>query len=169
MIFPMAHTSTPSPLPAGDGTHTRLHATALALEGRAALLVGPSGAGKSDLALRCLMRPARIGSRLLAADLVADDQVLIDACGEALVCRAPEPLAGLIEVRGLGVLRWPAIAQAHVALLVHLEAGGIERMPPAGRSSDILGRRVATISLAPFEASAPMKLLLALSGCAPLA
>lgn len=75
---------------------------------RGALIEGPSGAGKSDLALRLLA----LGWRL-----VADDRVLLWSSGGRLYGRAPDPLHGLLEVRGLGVLSEPASPFAEVALL----------------------------------------------------
>lgn len=130
-----------------------LHATAIAIDGRAVLLRGPSGSGKSDLALRLIDAGAR---------LVADDQSALSRCGDGLRVRAPATIAGLFEVRGLGIVRLDALAEAPVGLIADLTATGrIERLPPR-RSETILGIAVPLIELAPFEVSAAAKLRLAL-------
>jgi serine kinase of HPr protein (carbohydrate metabolism regulator) len=138
-----------------------LHATAIAVGGRAALLFGASGSGKSDLALRCLIPIARLGGKAVTPELVADDQVEIALEGGQIVCRPPPPIAGRIEVRGLGIVDVPHLPMARVVLAVVLDGPPAERMPePAMRQ--ILGIDIPEIQLSPFEASAPMKLLLAL-------
>ena len=138
-----------------------VHATAIAVDGRAALLFGASGSGKSDLALRCIVTVARLGSRLVTPELVADDQVEIALDGGHLVCRPPTTLAGRIEVRGLGIVDVPHVTVARVALAVVIDGPPAERMPPPA-TRQILGTEIPEIRLSPFEASAPMKLLLAL-------
>ena len=138
-----------------------LHATCISVAGRGALLMGPSGAGKSDLALRL------IHGNFAAAgpvDLVADDQVLIERRHGRLAARAPPALAGLIEVRGLGILTVPFAAETEPSLLVELvEPAGIERLPDPLPTADILGHRLPRLRLAPFEVSAALKVLLALA------
>ena len=130
-----------------------LHATTIAIEGRAVLLRGASGAGKSDLGLRLIDAGAR---------LVADDQSELLRRGDSLIVRAPATIAGLIEVRGIGIVRLDALAEAPVALLVDLvPAETLERLP-AWRKETILGLDLPLIALAPFEASAAAKLRLAL-------
>ena len=127
-----------------------LHAGLIARHGasgwRGVLIEGPSGAGKSDLALRCL----QLGFRL-----VADDRVLIWTSGGRLFGRAPEPLAGLMEVRGLGVMATPALAFAPIALVVRL--GAAERMPDR-ETVKHLGVERPLLTLAGLETSAPVKL-----------
>jgi RNase adaptor protein for sRNA GlmZ degradation len=129
------------------------HGTVVAFAGRGVLLRGGPGSGKSDLALRLIA---------LGADLVADDQVELAAHAGGLMARVPPTIAGLIEVRGLGIRALPYAASAELALLVDLVAAAVvERMPePAVERID--GRDVPRLSLDPFEASAPLKLLLAL-------
>ena len=122
-----------------------LHATAVAIDGQAVLLRGPSGSGKSDLALRLIDAGAR---------LVADDQSELSRRGDALIVRAPATIAGLLEVRGLGILRLEALAEAPVGLIADLvRPDRIERLPPR-RTGAILGITVPLIEVAPFEASA---------------
>jgi serine kinase of HPr protein (carbohydrate metabolism regulator) len=131
-----------------------LHATAVALGEDAVLLRGPSGGGKSDLALRLIDAGAR---------LVADDQTRIWREGDALMLRAPQPIAGLIEVRGIGILRLPALPVARLALIADLVASQhVERLPEP-RSETIFGLPIPVVAIAPFEASAPAKLRLALA------
>jgi len=140
-----------------------IHATAIAIDGRAALLIGPSGAGKSDLALRCLMLEARDGERALRAVLVSDDQVALALHDGRLECSPPPTIAGKLEVRGLGILSMPHAARARVVLAVLLaDDKPIERLPEPA-TSEILGCPIPALRLAPFEASAPAKLLLALA------
>lgn len=130
-----------------------VHATCVALADRGVLLRGPSGSGKSDLALRLIDR---------GGALVADDQVAVSVEDGRLVARAPASLHGLIEVRGLGILRRPARDQAPVLLVVDLVAPeAVERMP-LPRQALIADIPVSRISLNPFEAAAPIKVELAL-------
>lgn len=134
----------------------QIHASCVAIDGAALLLRGPSGAGKSDLALRLVDEGAR---------LVADDRVDLLSDGKGgLIARCPQPIAGLMEVRGLGVLPVPAIDAAPVALIVDLGAGE-ERLPDPGFEI-IAGVAVARIRLNPFHVSTPAKLRLALAALA---
>lgn len=134
---------------------TTLHATCVAFDGAAILLRGPSGSGKSDLALRLIDAGAR---------LVADDYVDLSVEGGGrLVARPPERLAGLIEVRGLGVLRVDYAPAAEVRLLADLVAPeAVERMPKPECES-LMGLSTPRLRVAPFEASAPAKLRRALA------
>jgi HPr kinase/phosphorylase len=109
------------------------------------LLTGPSGAGKSDLVLRLLAR---------GYDLVADDRVDVV---DGVACAVPT-LAGLLEVRGLGVVRLPYVPQARLALIVQLAA--MEPRMPAPRSDPQLG--LPTLRLDATAASAPERIGLAL-------
>ena len=139
-----------------------VHGTAIALAGRAALIRGPSGSGKSDLALRCLMQaPTKLSPH--PVELVSDDQVLIARHEQHLVVRAPPAIRGLFEVRGLGIIRIPAIESAQLCLVVDLIAADkVERNPEPGRSVTVAGVPLPYVELAAFEVSAPLKLLLAL-------
>ncbi len=111
----------------------------------AVLLVGPPGAGKSDFLVRLIDAGWR---------LVADDQVLM-ADGLAW---APETLAGLIEVRGLGIFRLPYLARARPRLVVELGVQ-TERLPEPRRDKN-LGLPVVVID--PAQASAVARCKLAL-------
>ena len=135
---------------------SQIHATCVALPNGGVLLRGDPGAGKSDLALRLIDGGAR---------LVADDRTDLMREGDLLIARAPASIAGLIEARGLGILRLPPerlAAEAAVVLIVDLvDAATVERLPEAGRE-DLLGVSLRRVALAPFEASAPAKIRLAL-------
>lgn len=129
----------------------RLHATCVAQGGRGILLRGPPGSGKSDLALRLIDR---------GAVLVADDQVLIKRRGRALLARAPAGLHGLIEVRGIGILRVVAV-EARLDLVIDLGEPPADRLPEPA-SSDLLGLPLRTIRLDPRVPSAAAMVRLAL-------
>ena len=128
-----------------------IHASCVALGERAILLTGPSGSGKSDLALRLLDR---------GAILVSDDYTVLTARRGKLIASAPATSAGRIEVRGVGLVEIGHESGFPVALLVDLEALP-ERMP-SGRSQAIAGVPLPVIAIAPFEASAPIKVELAM-------
>jgi HPr kinase/phosphorylase len=135
----------------------RIHATAIAIateQGfRSMLLRGRSGSGKSDLALRLIDAGAR---------LVTDDQSVLSRRGDAIVVSPPARISGLLEVRGIGIMRVEALAEAPVMLIVDLVAPEqIDRMPERRRET-ILGLALPVIAVAPFETSAAAKLRLAL-------
>ncbi len=97
-----------------------LHASCVAVGGRGLLILGPSGSGKSSLALRLIA---------LGAVLVADDRVDLVRSGDRLIARCPPPLSGLIEARGLGILRSPFVAESPVHLVVDLATTQPARLP----------------------------------------
>ena len=122
-----------------------IHATAVAHDGHAVLLLGASGAGKSDLALRLLDR---------GWQLVADDRVVVTARAGVVWASAPPPLAGLLEVRGIGIVAEPT-QPAPVALAIDL-AGHPERLPERALR-DFAGIAVPVIALDGFEPTAALK------------
>lgn len=139
-----------------------MHATAVALQNKAALIRGRSGAGKSDLALRCLGLGSGEGNR--AFRLIADDQVRLSRSEDRLVASAPEALRGLLEVRGIGIVGVEPLAEAPVRLVVQIvEEAEIERLPDPWPICEILGLALPMISLRAFEASAPYKIAAALT------
>jgi serine kinase of HPr protein (carbohydrate metabolism regulator) len=129
-----------------------LHATTVALDGRAVLISGPSGSGKSDLALRLLDR---------GFVLVSDDQTIVKKDGTKLVATAPPTIAGKLEVRGIGIVDVERAENAPVALVVELTSE-IQRLPDDSRDRLILGVRVPLINVDAMAASAPSKVALAL-------
>jgi len=116
------------------------------------LLRGPSGAGKSDLALRSIDRGWR---------LVADDQTKIRSAEGRVWAASPGVIAGLMEVRGLGIVTVPSVSGAALCLVVDLVAPGLVERLPEPHSYELLGVRLPGLALDPFEASALAKLRLA--------
>jgi HPr kinase/phosphorylase len=105
-----------------------VHASAVLVGQRAVLIRGPSGTGKSRLALDLIL--AGRSSQLPPAVLVGDDRVRLDTAGGELWVRPVAELAGLIEVRGLGIRRCDYAREAIVGLVVDLSADDAERLPP---------------------------------------
>ena len=141
----------------------RVHATSIAIADCAAIIRGASGAGKSDLALRCLMMTPN-GMIAEPARLVADDYTEIFDRNGTLFARAPEQIANLLEVRGLGIMDVDSVGEAEVVLIVDLvSASEISRFPdPAPQVLLAEDVRFPVLRLCPSESSAPAKLLLAL-------
>ena len=126
-----------------------LHATAVAdAAGRGLLILGPSGAGKSALAWVLLS---------LGARLVADDRTLVSAGDEGLTLTCPPPIRGLIEARGIGLLRAETVASAPLVLAVDLGRTETDRLPPR-REIVLLGHKVDLV-LGPVTAHFPAAVL----------
>jgi serine kinase of HPr protein (carbohydrate metabolism regulator) len=117
---------------------------------RGALIEGPSGIGKSDLALRALDQGFR---------LVADDRVVTFTAGGRLYGKPHETLAGLIEVRGLGVMTAAALPFAQIVLVIRCVHGpeAVERLPEP-RFETLTGVSVPVFDLWPREPAAPAKI-----------
>jgi HPr kinase/phosphorylase len=122
-----------------------IHATAVVLGEAGILIRGPSGSGKSCLG-RMLVDPLRAAGRFAA--FVADDRVVVEAQGGRLVARAPAAIAGLAEVRGLGLVPVDHEPAAVIRLVVDLVAvDAVARMPEDdGRRVTIEGVAVARIA-----------------------
>lgn len=132
----------------------RLHASCVRIDDQGVVLLGPSGSGKSDLALRLIDA---------GAVLVADDQLLVERVGDRLVGRPAARLAGLLEVRGLGIVRLRHAEAAALRLVVELERGGdIPRLPERTRTT-LLGLELAYLRLDPAAPSAPAIVRVALA------
>lgn len=105
-----------------------VHASAVKVGRRAVLIRGPSGSGKSRLAFDLVMA-GRAGV-IETAVLVGDDRVHLATVGHEIEVRPAPNLAGLIEIRGLGIRRCDFVEPATVGLVVDLDAGDAERLPP---------------------------------------
>lgn len=97
-----------------------LHATAVATDDRAVLITGASGSGKSSLALELMARGAL---------LVADDRVILTQVGSDVVLTCPEPLRGMIEARGIGLLHADWTPSAALAFVVDMDQVEDKRLP----------------------------------------
>jgi HPr kinase/phosphorylase len=106
-----------------------LHASAVAINGRAVLITGASGSGKSGLALTLMA---------YGGALVADDRVVLQREGEAIYGTAPDRIRGAIEARGVGILRADPIVESPVSLVVIMDEMETDRLPPQ-RSTNLLG------------------------------
>ncbi|MGQ0558201.1 MAG: HPr kinase/phosphorylase [Sphingosinicella sp.] len=129
-----------------------VHATCVAIAGRAVLIVGHAGAGKSDLAIRLIDR---------GAHLVSDDYTLVRRTAGRLLATPPDTIAGKIELRGVGLVDLPPDRDVPVALLVDLDLPPT-RLPEPGAVRTIAGVELPVVGLEGHEPSAPIKLEAAL-------
>jgi HPr kinase/phosphorylase len=131
-----------------------LHASCVELLGTGVVMLGAPGTGKSDLALRLIDGGAR---------LVADDRLAVERHGDSLIGRAPDAIAGLLEVRGLGIMRLDYCASARLGLVVAL--GGAEPPPrlPGRRTYQLLAVPLPYLELDPRAPSACAKVRVALT------
>jgi len=129
-----------------------LHASIVAIDGRAVLISGPSGSGKSDLALRMLDR---------GFTLVSDDQTIIKKDGARLLASAPPTIAGKLEIRGLGIVEVERVDNIPIVLIVELTSD-IQRLPDDSRERPILGVPLPIVTIDAMTASAPSKVAIAL-------
>ena len=129
-----------------------IHASTVALEGRAVLISGPSGSGKSDLTLRLLDR---------GFTLVSDDQTIVKREGNRLIASAPPTIKGKLEIRGIGIVDMDTVETAPIALYVELTSE-IVRLPDDRRERPVLGVNLPLISVDAQTASAASKVSLAL-------
>lgn len=138
-----------------------LHGTCVASGQNSILLRGESGAGKSDLALRFLHleNPDKPDDK---HSLVADDRVIVSCEAGKLIAKPPESIAGLIEVRGIGVVPCKHIPQAELKIIADLVSE--EHVPRMQYPFDencfveLEGQSIPCIKIFPFETSAPVKL-----------
>lgn len=133
--------------------YKQLHATCVTDKKYGILLRGPSGSGKSDLALRLIAQ---------GYILNADDIVIVYPEKEQLIGSPSKDLFGLIEVRGVGILKMNYKPKSQINLIANLITNYSVQRLPLPKKSNILGIEIPTIDLNPFEASAIIKLQLAL-------
>jgi HPr kinase/phosphorylase len=142
---------------------TTVHASAVLVGARAVVIRGPSGAGKSRLAL-ALIEAARTGV-LRFARLVGDDRVHLEPANGRLLVRPAEALAGLIEVRGVGIRRFDHEPSAVVGLLVDLAAADAERLPETERQHTVIaGISLPRLAIAAGHEALPAVLAVITSG-----
>ena len=135
-----------------------VHASAVKVGERAVLIRGPSGSGKSRLAFDLIL--AGRSGQLPTAVLVGDDRVRLDTAGGELLVSAAAELAGLIEIRGLGIRHCDFVAEAVVALVVDLAAPDAERLPPPeALQISISGAKIPRIPVG--EGFSPLPLVVA--------
>ena len=125
------------------------HGTAVSYNGSGILILGPSGSGKSDLALRLINE---------GADLIADDQVLIKLVGKALQLSAPDSISGLIEVRGVGIIKIKPVCYIPLSLIVEIKSGAQLERIPIMKKDLIENIPIPVIQLDAFEGSAIAKI-----------
>jgi HPr kinase/phosphorylase len=131
---------------------TNIHASCVAVNGHGVLLLGGSGAGKSDIALQLIDA---------GGQLVADDRTILFAKKGALHARAPDSIAGLLEIRGVGIVKLPVRRSVRVRLAVRLGADGARLPKP--RFYRAQNCEVPEIALDPRIASTPARIRMALS------
>lgn len=141
-----------TPLRPPELSSETLHASCVAIGGRAVLIEGRSGEGKSDLALRLIDR---------GAVLVSDDQTICQRRDDILYATPPATIAGKIEVRSVGIIEMPHVEQVAVDLLIVI-LDAPPRFPMDVRTRRIAGVDVPVLALAALEPSAPIKAELAL-------
>jgi serine kinase of HPr protein (carbohydrate metabolism regulator) len=128
---------------------TQFYATAVTYCGFGVLIRGPSGSGKSDLALRLIDD---------GAGLVADDQVIIKAVGQELYLSPPDSLSGLIEVRGIGVIKIEYVRDIRLRLVVELDPSNEIQRTPIIKEELIKKIPVPVVNMHAFESSVLVKI-----------
>ena len=132
---------------------TQVHqATCVAINGRAVLIEGPPGSGKSSLALTLIDR---------GAVLIGDDGVTLEPRGGRLYASPPPNIAGLLEVRNLGLLEFPTVGDVPVALVVQLDPAA-ERFIEAAERVELGGVALPMVRLWPGGEVLALKVELAL-------
>jgi len=135
-----------------DAPSETVHASTIAIDGRAVVITGPSGSGKSDLALRLLDR---------GFTLVSDDQTIVTRQGDQVIATAPPSVVGKLEVRGIGIIEMETVTDVPIAIMIELTSE-IQRLPDDDHARELLGVRLPLVSVDAKTASAPAKVALAL-------
>lgn len=131
----------------------QIHATCVSLDNQGVILRGPSGSGKSDLGLRLIDQGGM---------LVADDRVDLVHQDRNIIASSPREIMGLLEVRGVGIIRLVCLDSIAVGLVVDLvDSVGVPRLPETA-TTKLLGTEIRYLQLNAFESSSPAKIRLAL-------
>jgi serine kinase of HPr protein (carbohydrate metabolism regulator) len=138
---------TPRPL-----SSETVHASSVAIGGRAVLIGGRPGTGKSDLSLRLIDRGAL---------LISDDYTIVRRVKGVALASAPATILGKIELRGVGIVELDTAQEVPAALFVDLDERP-ERQPEPGETRLVAGVAIPLLRLAGLEASAPLKVEAAL-------
>lgn len=131
----------------------REHANCVVVDGVGVLLRGPSASGKSDLSLRLIDA---------GAQLVADDYTQLELRDGRVVASAPAAIAGMIEVRGIGLVKVSNIASAEIGVVIDLRASDSIERAPMPAVCTYLGVQLPLYAVAALEPSAIVKVRLAL-------
>lgn len=132
-----------------------IHATCVAIKEKGILLLGKSGFGKSDLALRLIENKG--------ATLVADDRIDVERQNNTIIASCPEAIKGLLEVRGIGIIKVPYLELCDIKMAVNLvdDIKQIERMPE-NKFYEIHQVKIPLIDIYPFEVSSVDKIVIKL-------
>ena len=131
-----------------------IHASCVYIKNKGILFLGDSGSGKSDISLRLIAD--------YKATLIGDDRIDIIVKGNNIIASAPKNLSGLLEVRGIGIIKVKTKKKNKIDIAVFLTQDKIERMPEP-LYYELLDKKIPLININPFEASATAKILAALS------
>ena len=136
-----------------------IHGTAIVVGTTGLLFLGPSGCGKSSLAFACLACAHQLG---LTAALVADDRALISRRPDGVVAECPPTIAGLIEIRGTGLLRIPSVSSAlmHLAVLP-VDLATAERLPPDDEQIDVAANLILPVIRLSATSINPLAIIMA--------
>jgi serine kinase of HPr protein (carbohydrate metabolism regulator) len=143
-------------MPDTEASRLTLHASCVALGDDGVLILGAPGSGKSDLVLRLLDEPGYgTGTELIHGRLVADDQTVVERRGTVLFATSPQALAGLLEIRGQGIVRVDHLPEARLSLVVRLlPVAEIERLPEVRQTSRLAGVALPEIAIDPSKVTA---------------
>ena len=144
------------------GAETNIHATAIVAGRTGLLFIGPSGSGKSSMAFACLAEGHSLG---LYTALIADDQVLVRRLGDRLLARAPDSIAGKMELRGSGIVSVDAIDAAVLRFVIMpVDASTCERLPEEGERMMVHDGVSLPLLRIPLQAGNPLARIQSLTG-----